>query len=159
MKVKSVSRVWLYCDPMDCSLPDSSVHGIFQARVLEWFAISFSRGSSQPRDWTQVCRIAGKHFTIWASMVSYFICLWVQLISGFFPSSGSYVNLQTRISTAAQVERKKLDSLTVLQEEPFICKMSGLRLKLLSPRDKLHSHHIPQAIFRDKPWLGWGGTS
>ena len=36
------------CDPMDCSLPDSSVHGIFQARVLEWIAISFSRGSSRP---------------------------------------------------------------------------------------------------------------
>ena len=38
------------CDPMDYSLPGSSVHGIFQARVLEWVAISFSRGSSQPRD-------------------------------------------------------------------------------------------------------------
>ena len=40
------------CDPMDCSLPGSSVHGIFQARILEWVAISFSRGSSQPRDQT-----------------------------------------------------------------------------------------------------------
>ena len=39
-----------FCDPMDCSLPGSSIHGIFQARVLEWVAISFSRGSSQPRD-------------------------------------------------------------------------------------------------------------
>ena len=38
------------CDPMDCSLPGSSIHGIFQARILEWVAISFSRGSSQPRD-------------------------------------------------------------------------------------------------------------
>ena len=38
------------CDPMDCSLPGSSVHGIFQAIVLEWIVISFSRGSSQPRD-------------------------------------------------------------------------------------------------------------
>ena len=42
------------CDPMGCSLPGSSVHGIFQARVLEWVAISFSRGSSQPRDRTRV---------------------------------------------------------------------------------------------------------
>ena len=41
------------CDPMDCSLPGSSLHGILQARVLEWVAISFSRGSSQPRDRTQ----------------------------------------------------------------------------------------------------------
>ena len=38
------------CDPMDCSLPGSSVHGILQARILEWVAISFSRGSSRPRD-------------------------------------------------------------------------------------------------------------
>ena len=55
------------CDPMDCSLPGSSVHGIFQARLLEWIAISFSRGSSWPRDWTKVSRIAGIPFTIWAT--------------------------------------------------------------------------------------------
>ena len=55
------------CDPMDYSLPGSSVRGIFQARVLEWIAISFSRGSSQPRDWTQVSCIAGKCFTVWAT--------------------------------------------------------------------------------------------
>ena len=48
------------CNPMDCSLPDSSVHGIFQARVLEWVAISFSKGSSQPRDQTQVSHIVGR---------------------------------------------------------------------------------------------------
>ena len=41
------------CDPMSYSLPGSSFHGIFQARILEWIAISFSRGSSQPRDQTQ----------------------------------------------------------------------------------------------------------
>ena len=55
------------CDPMDCSLSGSSVHGIFQARVLEWVAISFSKGSSRPRDWTQVSHIAGRHFTVWAT--------------------------------------------------------------------------------------------
>ena len=52
------------CVPMDCSLSGSSVHGIFQARVLEWIAISFSRGSSRPRNRTQVSRIAGRHFTV-----------------------------------------------------------------------------------------------
>ena len=52
---------------MDCSLPGISVHGIFQARVLEWVAISFSRGSSQPRGWTLVSHIAGRHFTVWAT--------------------------------------------------------------------------------------------
>ena len=55
------------CDPVDCSPPGSSVHGIFQARILEWVAISFSRGSSQPRDRTQVSRIAGRHLNLWAT--------------------------------------------------------------------------------------------
>ena len=55
------------CDPMDYSLPCSSIHGIFQARVLEWVAISFSRGSSWPRDRTWVSHIVGRCFTIWAT--------------------------------------------------------------------------------------------
>ena len=55
------------CDPMDCSLPGSSIHGIFQARILEWVAISFSRRSSRPRDWTQVSHIVGRRFTVWAT--------------------------------------------------------------------------------------------
>ena len=55
------------CDPMDCSLAGSSIHGIFQARILEWVAISFSRGSSQPRDQTQVSHIVGRRFTVWAT--------------------------------------------------------------------------------------------
>ena len=62
-KVKSLSRVRL-CYPMDCRLPGSSVHVIFQARVLEWVAISFSRGSSRLRDWTPVSLIAGGRFTL-----------------------------------------------------------------------------------------------
>ena len=53
------------CDPIDCSLPGSSVHGIFQARVLECGAISFSRGSSWPRDRTCISHIVGRCFTIW----------------------------------------------------------------------------------------------
>ena len=51
------------CDPIDCTLTGSSVHGIFQAIVLEWIAISFSRGSSQPRARTQVSRIVDRRFT------------------------------------------------------------------------------------------------
>ena len=52
---------------MDCSLQGSSVHGIFQARVLEWVAISFSRVSSRLRDQSQVSCIAGRRFTVWAT--------------------------------------------------------------------------------------------
>ena len=47
VKVKSLSSVLTLCDPMDCSLPGFSVHGIFQARVLEWVAISFSRADNK----------------------------------------------------------------------------------------------------------------
>ena len=53
--------------PVDCSPPGSSVHGILQARLLEWVAISFSRGSSRPRDRTQVSHIAGRRFNLWAT--------------------------------------------------------------------------------------------
>ena len=55
------------CDPMDCSRPSSSVHEILQARVLEWVAISFSRGSSWPRDRTWVSLIVGRRLTVWAT--------------------------------------------------------------------------------------------
>ena len=55
------------CDPMDCSLPGSSIRGILQARVLEWVAVSFSRRSFQPRDRTRVSRIAGRRFNLWAT--------------------------------------------------------------------------------------------
>ena len=53
--------------PVDCSPPNSSIHGILQARILEWIAISFSRGSSQPRDWTQVSYTAGRRFNFCAN--------------------------------------------------------------------------------------------
>ena len=80
---------------MDCSLPGSSVHGIFQARVLEWIAISFSRGSSQPRDQTRVSCIVDRCFTIWATrevlklllaqnpLERVFHCSWGPLLSQF----------------------------------------------------------------------------
>ena len=69
VKVKSLSHIRL-CNPMDCSLPGSTVHGIFQARILEWVSLSFSRRSSWPRDWTLVSRtvgIVGRQFTVWTA--------------------------------------------------------------------------------------------
>ena len=60
------SRLTL-CDPTDCSLPGFSVHGILQAKILEWIAIPFSRGTSQPRYWTLVSCIAGRFYTVWAT--------------------------------------------------------------------------------------------
>ena len=63
VKVLTVHSCPTLCDPMDCSPPGSSVHGILQARILEWVAIPFSRASSQLRDQTQVSCIASGFFT------------------------------------------------------------------------------------------------
>ena len=57
----------ILCDPVDYSLPGSSVHGIFQARILEWDAISFFKGSSWSRSRTQVSCITGRFFTVWVT--------------------------------------------------------------------------------------------
>ena len=65
--VSEVAQLCLIlCDPVDCSLPGSSVHGILQERILDWVAISFSRGSSWSMDWTWVFHTAGRRFTLWA---------------------------------------------------------------------------------------------
>ena len=71
------------CDSMDCIPPGSSVHGILQARILEWVAISFSRDSSQPKDQIQISRIAGRLFTVWATRKAHWImydCLKMNLL-------------------------------------------------------------------------------
>ena len=79
MKVKS--EVTQSCptpgDPMDYILPNSSTHGIFQARILEWVVISFSRGSSWPRDWTLVSCTAGRLFTVWATREALSLLIYV----------------------------------------------------------------------------------
>ena len=68
---------------------DYAVHGILQARILEWVAIPFPRGPSWPRDWTQVSWIAGRFFTVWAIPVLYFsICFLLLLRIMFFMING-----------------------------------------------------------------------
>ena len=63
--------VQLFCDPIDCSPPGSSVHEIFQGRILQWVAFSSSRGSSWPRDWTCISCISyiGRRSTTWESVM------------------------------------------------------------------------------------------
>jgi len=71
------------CNPMDCSPPGSSVHGIIQARIFEWVTIPFSRRSSQSRDGAWVSYIAGRFFTLWDTkayilgyklLIGYIVC-------------------------------------------------------------------------------------
>ena len=67
LKALVVQLCLILCDAMDCNLPGSSVRGNFQTRILEWIAISFSRGSFWPKAWTWVSCIAGRLFTVWAT--------------------------------------------------------------------------------------------
>ena len=80
MKVLVTQSSPTLCDPKDCSPPGSSVHGILQARIVEWVIIPLSRGFSQPRDQSQVSHIAGRFFTIWVT----------QEARGIFPSIRQY---------------------------------------------------------------------
>ena len=123
------------CDPMDYSLTDFSIHGIFQGRVPEWLAISFSRGSSQCRDWTQVSHIAGRCFTLWATrkdtsiqdyrktialnrwtFVSKVMSLLFNMLSSFvmafLPRSKYLLISWLQSPTAAILESKKIKSFT-----------------------------------------------
>ena len=74
------------CILMDCSPPGSSVRGIFQARILEWVARPSSRGSSRPKDRTQVSHIVDRHFTVWATRES-------SIQIAFLSGSDSYFKL------------------------------------------------------------------
>ena len=81
VKVKVTQSCLTLCNPMDYT-----VHGILWARILEWVAFPISRGSSQPRDWTQVSRIAGGFFTSWtireALAYKWKVCKWSYNASG-----------------------------------------------------------------------------
>jgi len=74
---QSCPTLW---DSVDCSLPGSFVHGISQARILEWVAISFSRGSSWSRDPTHVSCTAGRFFTDWATRKALYVCIIIVFI-------------------------------------------------------------------------------
>ena len=73
----SLSHVWFFVTLWTVAHQDPLSMGILQARILEWVAISFSRGSSQPRDWAQISRIAGGFFTIWATREALIHCAWL----------------------------------------------------------------------------------
>ena len=73
------------CNPVDCSPPGSSVHGILQSRITEWVAMASSRVSSQPRDQIKVSRIAGRFFTVWAGKPMNTAVGSLSLLQGVFP--------------------------------------------------------------------------
>ena len=68
------------CNSMGCSPPGSSVHAVLQARILEWVVIPFSRGSSWPRDQTWISWIAGRFFTIWATLEALYCLIYTIMV-------------------------------------------------------------------------------
>ena len=110
-EVKVAQLCLTLCHCMDCS-PQGSVHGILQARILEWVAMLFSRGSSRPRDWTQVFCIAGRFFTVWAIGgvlwwgLNWWKALWIHYPFALRPSF-------------TQVSSRNMNSIPVLWEINF----------------------------------------
>ena len=111
VKVKSESEVTQSCptcsNPMDCSLPGSSIHGIFQARVLEWGAIAFSGGQ---KNWTFV----GKVMSLLLNMLS-------RLVITFLPRSKSLLISWLQSPSAVILEPKNIKSVTVSTVSPSVC--------------------------------------
>ena len=105
------------CDPMDCSLPGSSVREIFQARILEWVAISFSRGSSQPKDQVQISCTSRWILYLWATWnwsyltIAYWMHVWANVCSFWlFSESERFTHGESH--TGLKIPDFKLDVLT-----------------------------------------------
>ena len=93
-KLKVAQSCLTLCDPMDYSLPGSSVHGILQAVLQEWVAVPFSSGSFQPRDQSQVSLFASRFFTIWATRETQLNSKQYTNISGV-PCTNQFVSLHS----------------------------------------------------------------
>ena len=91
------------CDPVNCSLSCSSIRGILQARLLEWGATAFCRGSSWCRDRTRVSHVVGRHFTIWATRE----VPWIEFLSPGGQGSQHFSQLSNKLSRAKTIIREK----------------------------------------------------
>ena len=111
------------CNPMECSPPGSSLHGILQASILEWVATPFSRGFSQPRFWTQVSRIAGGFFTILSHQESPRILEW--LAYPFPRGSRSNNHIKQKLETTQCPSRINKMGWILAREYDFPLKKGG----------------------------------
>ena len=108
--VKLLQSCLTFCDHMSCSSPGSSVHGIIQARILEWFAISSSRGPSKPRDWTQV---------------SYVSCISRQILYHWATKDAPLICIICKNASLKQVFRFRLNMLSLSDLFSFTHKKSS----------------------------------
>ena len=131
---------------MDCSPPGSSAHGIVHARILEWVAISFSRGSSWPRDWTQVSSTAGRFFTTESlgkpSILSIHLFIIFNCLHHLLIYHGYYsllLSCPTGMSTPQG-------------QNSFFC---SLRPQFLTQKKLAHGRHSKNICWIGKKWLGF----
>ena len=129
------------CDPMDCSPPGSSVHGLLQARILGWVAIPSSRASSWPRDWTWVSCIGGRFFTIWCNPI---LCAswlrWPRFLKLLFPN-WSWVFLY--MLQAYALSHKANSSYLV--DEEFLLTFQLQNLPVTSPESLVQLYFHPHS--------------
>ena len=98
------------CNPMDYSSPGSGVHVILQERIMEWAAVSFSRESSQPRDWTWISCIAGRCFTVWATREAHYTCINLKRVKEESEKVGLKLNIQkTMIMASSPITSWQID--------------------------------------------------
>ena len=112
MHAKSLQSCLTLCDPMDCSQPDSCVHGILWVRILEWIAISYSRGSSQPKDWTHVSCVS-----CIGRQILYYCTTWEALLKWEMPKAGN--------SAGTRNGRKQEFYFGQIKREPLLKHWSG----------------------------------
>ena len=108
------------CDPVGYNLPGFSVHGILQARILDWVAIPFSRGSSWSRDWTWVSCIAGRFFTTWATQGNHwslfqFCKSWYKLLINFMDILTCVILLSMDVLTIKQSHLEMVQWIALLK--------------------------------------------
>ena len=123
--VLSHSAVLTFCHPVDYNPPGSSVRGIFQVRILEWVALSYPRGSSQPRDWT--CVSCTGHSSILAWRIP-----WTEELGGL-QSMGSQSVRHNRVSNALALAGRFLTTEPAWEAPNWIQSLTGLGLCFLCP--------------------------
>ena len=142
---------------MDCSLPSSSVHGIFQAIVLEWIAISFSRGSSGPRNRTRVSRIAGGHFTIWIQQFHSCVFIWRKW--KHYLKYLHTIFIDKSFTTAKTWKQPKCSSMTWMNKENVMHTYNGIlfnqkqegTLAICNNMDRLWGHSLVAQTVNNLP--------
>ena len=123
--------IWPF-DSMNCSQPGPSVHGIFQVRILEQVAISFSRGSFQPRDWSGVSCIACKCFTIWTTREAPHQ-MWVQMLKKIQPKTPAPYTHLAVTEAWRNTTQDKTPPAQVFNRNAFILLFSGICMRSALP--------------------------